>query len=103
MCDWKFLEKLPDLEVLFLCRERENLDLDSYLSYSSLKEENTNAFVTDYRINFEMVHPYLSTSSNKATIDEIKMDSIYWWHDFERKDFERAEKSEVRLVLVENS
>jgi len=35
------------------------------------------AFVMGYGANLGEVHPYLSTSSNKPTIEEIKMESCW--------------------------
>jgi hypothetical protein len=78
------------------------LDLDSYLKYTALKEEDTQTFVVDYRASFEMTHQCLLVS-NETAIEEIKMATIYWWDDFEREDFERTEMGEDRLLMVDNS
>jgi len=48
------------------------LDLDSYSSYITLIEEHMEAFVMGYGANLGEVHPYLSTSSNKPTIEESR-------------------------------
>ncbi len=101
-CDWMFLAKLPSLEVLCLGLEVPELDLGSILRFTLLQDEDMHAFVEDYRMNFDQVHPELSESSEEAAIEEIKRDSIYWWWDNERTEFEASRKPEIRLVMVEN-